>query len=99
MPEITNSDEFFSEYALLLNQSIQGSTSVHLNGTVLIVDIKNPIKYYHTTYLLGTKDFSNINTPKDLLCKTLQEYIQVIMRNVLTLYGQEVQDKIVSEKD
>ena len=99
MPEITNPDEFFSEYALLLNQSIQGSTSVHLNGPVLIVDIKNSIKYYHTMYLLGTKDFSNINTPKDLLCKTLQEYTQAIMRNVLPLYGQEVQDKIVSEKD
>lgn len=99
MPEITNPDEFFSEYALLLNQSIQGSTSVHLNGTVLIVDIENSIKYYHTTYLLGTKDFSNINTPKDLLCKTLQEYTQAIMRNVLTLYGKDVQDKIVSEKD
>ena len=99
MPKITNLDEFFSEYAVLLNQSVQGSTSVHLNGTVLIVDIENPIKYYHTTYLLGTKDFSGINTPKDLLCKTLQEYTQVIMRNVLTLYGQEVQDKIVSEKD
>lgn len=99
MPKITNLDEFFSEYAVLLNQSVQGSTSVHLNGTVLIVDIENPIKYYHTTYLLGTKDFSSINTPKDLLCKTLQEYTQVIMRNVLTLYGQEVQDKIVSEKD
>ena len=99
MPEITNPDEFFSEYALLLNKSVQGSTSVHLNGTVLIVDIENPIKYYHTTYLLGAKDFSNINTPKDLFCKTLQEYVQVIMRNVLTLYGQEVQDKIVSEKD
>ena len=99
MPKITNLDEFFSEYAVLLNLSVQGSTSVHLNGTVLIVDIENPIKYYHTTYLLGTKDFSSINTPKDLLCKTLQEYTQVIMRNVLTLYGQEVQDKIVSEKD
>lgn len=99
MPEITNQDEFFSEYALLLNKSVQGSSSVHLIGTVLIVDIENPIKYYHTTYLLGTKDFNNINTPKDLLCKTLQEYTQVIMRNVLTLYGQEVQDKIVSEKD
>lgn len=99
MPKITNPDEFFSEYALLLNQLIQGSTSVHLNGTVLIVDIENPIKYYHTTYLLGAKDFSNINTPKDLLCKTLQEYTQAIMRNVLTLYGKDVQDKIVSEKD
>lgn len=99
MPKITNLDEFFSEYAVLLNQSVQGSTSVHLNGTVLIVDIENPIKYYHTTYLLGTKDFSSINTPKDLLCKTLQEYTQAIMSNVLTLYGQEVQDKIVSEKD
>lgn len=99
MPKITNLDEFFSEYAVLLNQSVQGSTSVHLNGTVLIVDIENPIKYYHTTYLLGTKDFSSINTPKNLLCKTLQEYTQAIMSNVLTLYGQEVQDKIVSEKD
>lgn len=99
MPKITNLDEFFSEYAVLLNQSVQGSTSVHLIGTVLIVDIENPIKYYHTTYLLGTKDFSSINTPKDLLCKTLQEYTQAIMSNVLTLYGQEVQDKIVSEKD
>lgn len=99
MPKITNLDEFFSEYAVLLNQSVQGSISVHLNGTVLIVDIENPIKYYHTTYLLGTKDFSSINTPKDLLCKTLQEYTQAIMSNVLTLYGQEVQDKIVSEKD
>lgn len=99
MPKITNLDGFFSEYAVLLNQSVQGSTSVHLIGTVLIVDIENPIKYYHTTYLLGTKDFSSINTPKDLLCKTLQEYTQAIMSNVLTLYGQEVQDKIVSEKD
>lgn len=99
MADITNPDEFFSEYALLLNKSVQGSSSVRLIDTVLIVDIENPIKYYHTTYLLGTKDFSNINTPKDLLCKTLQEYVQVIMRNVLTLYGQEVQDKIVSEKD
>lgn len=99
MPEITNPDEFFSEYALLLDKSVQGSISVHLNGTVLIVDIENPIKYYHTMYLLGAKDFSNINTPKDLLCKTLQEYTQAIMHNVLTLYGQEVQDKIVSEKD
>lgn len=99
MPKITNLDEFFSEYAVLLNQSVQGSTSVHLIGTVLIVDIENPIKYYHTTYLLGTKDFSSINTPKDLLYKTLQEYTQAIMSNVLTLYGQEVQDKIVSEKD
>ena len=70
MLEITNPDEFLSEYALLLNKSIQGSTSVYLNGTVLIVDINNPIKYYHTIYLLGAKDFSNINTPKDLLCKT-----------------------------
>ena len=99
MPEINNPDEFYSEYALLLNQSIQGSTSVHLNGTVLIVDIENPIKYYHTTYLLGAKDFSNINTPKDLLCKTLQEYTHALMHNVLTLYGQEVQDNIVSIKD